>query len=77
MWNLKVLYLRVPFLPTHTLYLRFAFKFKSFFPFGISTAPRMFASVSPLVSLLHQEGVRVHPYLADCLPDWIHAVDWL
>ena len=70
--DLKDAYMHVSVLPAHGPYMRFAFRnlhyqFKVL-PFGLTTAPRVFTTIlAPVVSLIHRQGIRFHPYLDDCL----------
>ena len=70
--DLKDAYYQIPILESHRPFLRFAFQERIFqynvLPFGISTAPRVFTKVlAPIVGILHEKGVRMFPYLDDCL----------
>ena len=70
--DLKDAYFHVPILHKHRRYLQFAYQSKIYqfkvFPFGMLSSPRVSRKVlNPLVGYLHQEGVRIYPYLDDCL----------
>ena len=84
--DLKDAYFHVPIRNQHRPYLRFAFQDRIFqfnvLPFGISTAPRVFTKVlAPLVGFLHHKGIRLFPYLDDCLivarsaPQLLHSIN--
>jgi ribonuclease HI len=70
--DLKDAYFHVPIRESHRKFLRFSFQERTFqfsvLPFGLSTAPRVFTKMlAPLVGLLHEQGIRLFPYIDDCL----------
>ncbi len=70
---LKDAYLHVPIRPSHWPYLRFALRNAEgqlivyqwkVFPFGLATAPRVFAKLlAPVVAHLHMQECLMYPYI--------------
>ena len=70
--DIRDAYLHVPMYQAVRKYLRFVFNKKVYqftcLPFGLATSPREFTKLlRPVVSLLRQQGVKLHVYLDDWL----------